>query len=163
LTRALLVAASDLAAELGGTILFRSSVERLRAGGVEEIRRAGMSDSVALISFDHRAILRLASLAPEMTRGRLFGRTNADEMLARRGETSTTSDERMTELFEEHLGKVRRLLREDPRFEALEVPYAEVIADPGTQAERIARFVGLPVDVGRMAAAVDPSLYRNRA
>ena len=41
-----------------------------------------MADSVALISFDHRAILRLASLAPEMTRGRLFGRTSADEVLA---------------------------------------------------------------------------------
>ena len=56
-------------------------------GGIEarvadEVRRAGMADAVALISFDHRAIVRLASLAPEMTRGRLFGRTNADEVLA---------------------------------------------------------------------------------
>ena len=56
-------------------------------GGIEarvadEVRRAGMADAVALISFDHRAIIRLVSLAPEMTRGRLFGRTNADEVLA---------------------------------------------------------------------------------
>ena len=54
----------------------------IEARTAEEIRRAGMADSVAIISFDHRAILRLASLAPEMTRGRLFGRTSAEEVLA---------------------------------------------------------------------------------
>jgi glycerophosphoryl diester phosphodiesterase len=56
-------------------------------GGVEarvaeEVRRAGMAHRVAVISFDHRAIVRLASLAPELTRGRLFGHTSADEVLA---------------------------------------------------------------------------------
>lgn len=63
------------------------SVTTDEAGGVEalvaeEIRRAGMSDKVALISFDQRAILRLRQLAPEISRGRIFGRTSADEMLA---------------------------------------------------------------------------------
>ena len=85
------------------------------------------------------------------------------KMLARRGEASTTSDGRMTELFEEHLGKVRRLLGRDPRFETLYVRYADVIAAPGEQARRIARFLELPLDVDAMAAAVDPALYRNRA
>ncbi len=56
-------------------------------GGIEarvadEVRRAGMADQVALISFDRRAILRLRSLAPAITRGRLFGRCTADEVLA---------------------------------------------------------------------------------
>jgi glycerophosphoryl diester phosphodiesterase len=56
-------------------------------GGIEarvadEVRRAGMADEVALISFDHRAVLRLRSLAPEIPRGRLFGRTTPDEVLA---------------------------------------------------------------------------------
>jgi CheY-like chemotaxis protein len=40
LIRAVIVAASDLAAELGGTVLFRSNVERLRADGAEGARRA---------------------------------------------------------------------------------------------------------------------------
>jgi glycerophosphoryl diester phosphodiesterase len=53
----------------------------IEARTAEEVRRAGMADHVALISFDQRAVLRLASLAPEMTRGRLFGRTSADEVL----------------------------------------------------------------------------------
>lgn len=56
-------------------------------GGVEaltvaEIRRLGMTDKVALISFDQRAILRVRRLAPEISRGRLFGRTSAGEVLA---------------------------------------------------------------------------------
>ena len=54
----------------------------VEARAVEEIRRAGMVDAVALISFDQRAILRLRQLAPEISRGRIFGRTTADELLA---------------------------------------------------------------------------------
>jgi len=37
--RALFVAASDLAGELGATALFRSNVERIRAGGADEVRQ----------------------------------------------------------------------------------------------------------------------------
>jgi glycerophosphoryl diester phosphodiesterase len=56
-------------------------------GGVEahtvaEVRRLGMADHVALISFDHRALLHCRSLAPEMTTGHLFGRGSVEEMLA---------------------------------------------------------------------------------
>ena len=54
----------------------------VEARAVEEIRRAGMVDAVALISFDQRAILRLRQLAPEISRGRIFGRTSAEEVLA---------------------------------------------------------------------------------
>jgi glycerophosphoryl diester phosphodiesterase len=63
------------------------SVTDEETGGLEaltaaEIRHAGMADRVALISFDQRAIRRLRRLAPDLTRGRLFGRTSADEVLA---------------------------------------------------------------------------------
>jgi glycerophosphoryl diester phosphodiesterase len=54
----------------------------LEARAVAEIRRAGMVDKVALISFDQRAILRLRQLAPEISRGRIFGRTTSEELLA---------------------------------------------------------------------------------
>jgi glycerophosphoryl diester phosphodiesterase len=75
----------------------------IEARTVDEIRRAGMADSVALISFDHRAILRLASLAPEMTRGRLFGRTSADEVLA-------AASDAACELVMPHKGQLSRAL-----------------------------------------------------
>jgi glycerophosphoryl diester phosphodiesterase len=54
----------------------------IEARTVAEVRRLGMGDRVALISFDARALIHCRSLAPEMTRGHLFGRASADEMLA---------------------------------------------------------------------------------
>jgi glycerophosphoryl diester phosphodiesterase len=54
----------------------------LEARTVAEVRRAGMTDAVALISFDRRALLRCRELAPEMARGHLFYRATPDEVLA---------------------------------------------------------------------------------
>lgn len=56
------------------------------ASGVEaptiaEVRRQGLTEQVALISFDHRALLHCRDLAPEITRGHLFGRTTANEAI----------------------------------------------------------------------------------
>jgi glycerophosphoryl diester phosphodiesterase len=53
----------------------------LEARAASEIRRAGMAGAVAVISFDQRAIVRMRSLAPEITRGRVYGRTSPDEVL----------------------------------------------------------------------------------
>jgi hypothetical protein len=85
------------------------------------------------------------------------------KMLDRRNEESDTDDEKMIELFESHLWRVDYLFRHAPHLERLEVPYAEVVADPRRHAERIDRFLGGGLDVDAMVAAVDPSLYRNRA
>jgi glycerophosphoryl diester phosphodiesterase len=54
----------------------------IEARTVAEIRRAGMTGASAVISFDQRAIVRMRSLAPEITRGRVYGRTSPDEILA---------------------------------------------------------------------------------
>jgi glycerophosphoryl diester phosphodiesterase len=70
--------------EIKGESVTEDATGGLEALTAAEIRRAQMADKVLLISFDQRAILRLRQLAPEMTRGRLFGRTNADEVLGRR-------------------------------------------------------------------------------
>jgi glycerophosphoryl diester phosphodiesterase len=56
------------------------------ASGVEaltlaEVRRAGMEKEVALISFDRRALVRCREQAPEISRGHLFYRAEAGEML----------------------------------------------------------------------------------
>jgi glycerophosphoryl diester phosphodiesterase len=55
-------------------------------GGIEArtlaaVRRLEMSGSVAIISFDHRALLRCREQAPEIARGHLFSRTGVDEVL----------------------------------------------------------------------------------
>jgi hypothetical protein len=40
--------------------------------------------------------------------------------------------------------------------------YAEVLRDPRRQSARIGEFLGGGLDVDRMAAVAEPSLYRNR-
>jgi len=54
----------------------------LEARTIAEVRRAGATDEVALISFDRRALLRCRRLAPEMARGHLFHRAGVEEVLA---------------------------------------------------------------------------------
>ena len=50
-----------------------------------------------------------------------------------------------------------------PQFEVLELEYADTLANPRPQAERIARFLGGALDADKMASVVDSQLYRNRA
>lgn len=85
------------------------------------------------------------------------------KMLDRRGEPSHTEDDRMVELFENDLWRAGYLVKNAPQFEALEVDYRQVIADPLSEAYRIQQFLGLPLDTRSMASVVDPELYRNRA
>jgi glycerophosphoryl diester phosphodiesterase len=55
-------------------------------GGIEartiaEVRRQGLAEQVALISFEHRALVRCRKMAPEITRGHLFSRPPLDEIV----------------------------------------------------------------------------------
>ncbi len=99
----------------------------------------------------------------------LFMNRNLDEilasqakMLARRGESSETSDDKMKELWEDHLWKVKYRVKRQPHFELLELHYKDVLGNPAEQAKRIHDFIGLELDVEKMARVVDKQLYRNR-
>lgn len=100
----------------------------------------------------------------------VFMRRNLNEVLAsqkkmldRRREKSETSDERMIEIYKDHLWKVSWMFKHSSNIEALDIEYQMVIQDPRKQATRIREFLGLDIDVEKMVAAVDPSLYRNRS
>lgn len=100
----------------------------------------------------------------------VFMRRNLNEVLAsqtkmleRRGEASHTEDDDLFKMYRAHLEKIEFQLRFRPNFETLYVDYAEAIRDPVSAARQIADFVGGDLDVDRMAAVVDGSLYRNRA
>jgi hypothetical protein len=85
-------------------------------------------------------------------------------MLLRRGETDRMSDGAATrEAYTAHLEQVGRFLARRSCFTTIAVGYRTVIEQPGAEASRIARFLGQPLDVDRMAAAVDPRLYRSRS
>lgn len=85
------------------------------------------------------------------------------KMLERRGETSETEDERMIELYESHLRRIKAMLRHGPHLAALDIHYTSVLESPRREAERMVGFLGLDLDVDKMTAVVDERLYRNRA
>ncbi len=87
-----------------------------------------------------------------------------NKMLARGGKVWDRSmDGRVAALFEQHLREVKEWLESQPNLEVLHLNYADVVAGPEQAAEKISRFLGLDLDSKKMAAAVDPGLYRNRA
>ena len=100
----------------------------------------------------------------------IFMRRNLEEviasqnkMLVRRGEpTDEANDAKMIQRYKMHLRKVEYVLEEYDNFEAIDVDYRQALEDPRTYAARIGEFLGAKLDLDRMAAVVDPSLYRNR-
>jgi hypothetical protein len=121
-----------------------------------------------------KAIKVISTLLKELPKDHnykvVFMRRNIDEVLAsqakmleRRGEENTAEDAQMRELFENDLWRAGYLLEHAAHFEHLDVPYAEAVADPRAQAQRIAEFLGGDLDVDAMTGVVDAQLYRNRA
>jgi len=85
------------------------------------------------------------------------------QMLIRRGEpTDAISDERMAALFQKHVERVQAWLAEQPNFDVLYVHYNRILEEPLPHARRINEFLGGGLDVERMAAVVEPTLYRQR-
>ena len=101
----------------------------------------------------------------------IFMRRNIDEVLAsqkimlqRSGKQGAAiSDERLKELFVGELEKFEHWIATRKNFSILSVDYSDMVAAPGTQCKRINEFLGGVLDCDRAAAAVDPSLYRNRS
>ncbi len=86
-----------------------------------------------------------------------------NKMLDRRGEPrDEAGDEKMIQLYRNHLRKVELILEQRPNFELLDVSYRQVIDEPREQAVRVAKFLGLKVEPEQVASAVDQRLYRNR-
>ena len=84
------------------------------------------------------------------------------KMLTRREETTETGDEKMIELYENHLWRVKYLLDHHPHLEHIDINYKEVLENPAKQSLRIRNFIGQDLNVEKMAAVVDEALYRNR-
>ena len=111
----------------------------------------------------------LMDLPPASAYKVVFMRRNLDEVIAsqnkmldRRGEERGGDDEKMIGLYKTHLRKVEFLLRQRKNYESLDVDYKQALEQPREYAERVRRFLDMPLDVERMAEVVDPELYRNR-
>ena len=85
------------------------------------------------------------------------------QMLIRRGENSEGDDEKMAEMFQEHLKRVRVWLANQPNMDVLYVDYNTLMADPSPEIESVAEFLGLTDHLDAMLAVPDKKLYRQKA
>ena len=102
----------------------------------------------------------------------VFVRRNLDEVLAsqrrmleRRNESGgdAAEDRRLAGAFAAHLTRVDRELSARADCEVLHVHHRSAVERPREVAKRVNRFLDGGLDVERMAEAVDPRLYRQRA
>lgn len=131
-------------------------------------------DKAWLLDAQGKVVKMIAALLKHLPVGYeyqvIFMRRNIEEVLAsqremllRRGEpTDAISDERMATLFKKHVAQVEAWLAEQPNFEILYVDYGEVLEEPLEQAKRVSQFLGYALNIEKMAAVVDPALYRQR-
>ena len=85
-------------------------------------------------------------------------------MLVRRGGVPEGPDDaRLAGIFAAQLARLAHWAAERPDVELLEVDYNALVSDPAGAAGRVCGFLGGGLDVLDMAAAVLPSLWRQRA
>ncbi len=84
------------------------------------------------------------------------------KMLARRGEGSDLSDEKLADLLARHVQQVKTWMARQPNFELLDLDYNAMLLDPTPFVEQIVDFLDQDLDARAMAKVVDPTLYRNR-
>ncbi len=87
-----------------------------------------------------------------------------NRMLERLGrEVPRTPTASVVAAFQKHLREVDGWLSNKPYLSALRVEHSTVLAQPREESERIAKFVGVPLNVDAMSRQVERSLYRERA
>jgi len=85
-------------------------------------------------------------------------------MLRRLGQTGAQlTDVQLVAAYDRQMTDVVAQLTEAPNMDWIQVDYAQLVATPKRSAAGIAAFVKQPLNVNAMAAAVKPTLYRNRA
>ena len=84
-------------------------------------------------------------------------------MLERRGEPGAgLAPDKMIDLFARQVRETQIWLDQQPNVRVLYVPYADVVKEPPGEAQRVADFLALELDIAAMAEVVDATLYRQR-
>ena len=84
-----------------------------------------------------------------------------EKMLVRLGRPTAPRDQ-MARAFTLHLTKLWHWVSEQSHLDVLRVRYADIVANPETEAARVNEFLGGRLDVDTAVRAIDPTLYRNR-
>jgi hypothetical protein len=86
------------------------------------------------------------------------------KMLIRQNKpTDGIPDEKMAQLYAKHLEDIKNWLNNQPNMDVCYASYNEIIKNPHEYADKINRFLSKKLDAVKMIAAVDQSLYRQRA
>ena len=89
-----------------------------------------------------------------------------ERMLVRRNQPLAATPERRRMLKDEYLRtlcRVKAMLARRPNTQLLVVEHRQTISDSLATAGKVNGFLGGGLDVAKMAAAIDPTLHRNRA
>jgi len=112
----------------------------------------------------------LLDLPPDEKYKIIFMQRNMSEVLAsqrkmleRLNKKSDTNDGEMGELLTVHLKKTYNWLEQQENFDVYYVNYNILMADPLKEAKFLIEFLGINLDVDKMACVIDNSLYRNRS
>ncbi|MCI0521481.1 MAG: sulfotransferase [Chloroflexi bacterium] len=81
-------------------------------------------------------------------------------MLARRGQPGSTDD--LATIYGKHAAQVTAWMGAQANFQALMVDYNRLLSKPEGEIARVNRFLGGRLDEAKMAAAIEPGLYRQR-
>ncbi len=138
----------------------------------EKVRRLER-DSSWLAEAEGRAVkivsLLLYSLPQQFEYRILFLRRSLDEiqqsqaaMLQRNQPHAIGGVRDLRSDFERHLQHLKEWWRTQMNMSVQECDYAEIIHSPRKQAAAVAQFLNAPLDLDAMAAAVDPTLHRQR-
>ena len=84
------------------------------------------------------------------------------KMLTNRNEAAKVDDAEMERQFQNHLAVVKAWLVRQTNMEVLYVNFNALMADPEPFCNRIADFIGIPLDITRMLSVPSEELYRNR-
>jgi hypothetical protein len=133
-------------------------VKRLAEGSASDWLDLAQGRAVKIVSL-------LLTWLPETHDYRvIFMRRDLGEVTASQqsmlGESGDTAQ--LAGYYQQHLADVGRFLARRKCFSVLDVEHRRVLQEPAAEARRIAAFLERPLNVGAMAAAVDPRLYRHK-
>lgn len=84
------------------------------------------------------------------------------KMLERKGEKNIPADDEMGRLYDKHLREIEEWLGRQTNIKVIYLQYRDVLNTPHESAKKIIRFLNAPLDLEKMAQAVDRTLYRNK-
>lgn len=141
----------------------------------EDVKKLIQGENSWLARSNGKAVKVISTLLPYLPDGYnyriIFMRRAMQEVLAsqrkmlvNRGEDpNKISDTQMAEYFEKNLQQSERWLNSHPNAKWIDINYKQLIANPKPLVAEINRFLDGGLDEDKMLAAIDPSLYRNRA